>query len=186
MNREQRRASKFKRGAYWAYDATVMATVQEQTKALAAQALKPVIVSRPLEEHETLDLRLLIAQAWESLRTFTGNRGDWALIAQSINDATVRAESISELLQPPLERAAAAMERMRDRHQAGRSLGPDADALQTIPEALAIFDEILLNSSPKQMIDAAIEALRRIDVQIDAQHPRNFTTPTIATTESIL
>lgn len=168
MNREMRRAMQKKRGNYLMYDPAVAATVQEQSKALASRALAPAVISRPLDEHETLNLRLMISESWEALRTFTGTEHDWRLLAESINDATVRAESISELLAEPLARAAAAMTRMRDRFHAGHRLGPDGEGLQSIPEALAIFDEILINSSPKQMMDAAKEAQRRIDAHLAA------------------
>ena len=165
MNRDQRRASKFKRGQYWLTDPQAHSALRDLRKAQAAAVLSPVVISHTITQEEALNLRLHIEQAWESLRTFTGTPTDWGLLADSINDATVRAESISELLAPPLERAAAAMERMRDRHKAGRALGPDADALQCIPEAIAIFDGILLNSSPKQMMDAAYEVQARITKQ---------------------
>lgn len=165
MNREQRRASKFKRGHHWMSDPQTCNALLELRQAQAETVLRPLVISTPIEEAEIVTLRVQIEQAWEALRTFTGTPTDWGLLATSINDATVRAESISELLGTPLERAAAAMERMRDRYHAGHALGPDAEALQSIPEAIAIFDEILINSSPKQMMDAAYEVQARIKKQ---------------------
>ena len=168
MNRQQRRDSHFQRGAWQLFDPTAIAVVKNHFKADAQATLAPAIMSRPLDEAEALNLRLLISAGWDALRTFTGSVADWGLIAQCLNDATVRAETISLLLIVPLNRAAAAMERMRDRHTEGLSLGPDGEGLLSVPEGLAIYDEILIGSSPKQMIDADREALRRSGRQAEA------------------
>lgn len=83
-------------------------------------------------------------------------------LASTVNAALIRAESIDELCLAPLQDAADALRRcdaIRARH--GR-YGFDGPGLQAMAAGLEVCEEIIRNSSPKQMFDAFAESVTRI------------------------
>lgn len=83
-------------------------------------------------------------------------------LASTFNAALIRAESIDELCLAPLQDAADALRRcdaIRARH--GR-YGFDGPGLQAMAAGLEVCEEIIRNSSPKQMFDAFAESVTRI------------------------
>lgn len=162
LNRAQRRAINQRKGTYWHFKKDVMEVISEQASNLAKNALKPAIISRPFEDSEVLALRLSIETAWGSLRAFNATEGAVVLLEQCFQHALIRAESISHELIPSLIAGIAAIDRMRTRAAKGYKLGPDAEALVSVPGAIMIYDEILINSSPLQMDQAKAESERRL------------------------
>jgi hypothetical protein len=82
-------------------------------------------------------------------------------LASTFNAALIRAESIDELCLAPLQDAADALHRcdaIRGRH--GR-YGFDGPGLQAMAAGLEVCEEIIRNSSPKQMFDAFGESIAR-------------------------
>ena len=86
----------------------------------------------------------------------TSQNGVQALntIADALNDTIVRSEAISPYCLEVCKSAAAAMTRCRERHLRTGRYGFDGPAMQEIAAALDLFDEILANSTPAQMIAA--------------------------------
>lgn len=161
LNRAQRRAIQQRKGTYWHHKPEVMQVLNEQYRGLAKFVLNPTVVSRTFDEAELVDLRINIEQSWGLLKRFEGTEGAVALLDQSFRHALVRAESISVTLIADLQAGIDALARMTARASKGHKLGPDAQALLSVPVAMMIYDEILINSSPLQMDQARVEADRR-------------------------
>jgi hypothetical protein len=83
------------------------------------------------------------------------------ILADTINTALIRAEMIDPQIEPLLNKAVEAMQRADDRQAVHGRYGFDGPGLQAIRDALDVYEEILRNSSEKQMVDAENEGRRR-------------------------
>lgn len=117
---------------------------------------------RPFDDGDMTHEHLITRAAFERLRDFAGDEGDFDRVGMILNIGLIRAEAIDPLLVCTMQRAADAMVRMRDRHSHGLRLGFDAAGLQDVPAALDAYEAICDASSPRQMTDAIQEAWRRI------------------------
>ena len=99
------------------------------------------------------------------------------ILADTINTALVRAEAINPAIEPLLNLAVEAMQRADDRQATCGRYGFDGPGLQAIRDALDIYEEILRNSSEKQMIDAEAEGHRRAMRQFREQQQQEDTLP---------
>lgn len=123
------------------------------------------ISSRPFEAEELSSLRLKIELAVDMVIKGEASKEHWDAMAELLNEAAVRSEQIEggkDQLLPTITAAMSALNRAKDRMKAGKSFLLDGEGLKVLPQAIAIYDEILLNSSPKQMMDAAQEVQRRM------------------------
>lgn len=117
---------------------------------------------QPLSKSDLLNIQLPTRMAFESLRTGKGNEQDFHDIAAAINVALVRSESINPLCVLTCQKAQAALLRMIERHNRMGVWGMDGLALQEIPLALDLYDQILALSNPQQLMDAMRETLTRM------------------------
>ena len=154
MNREIRRTAKAKK---------IQPRLRRQIDQQAA--LRLLRQARPPEEGETLDGHLKTRSAYERLRDGGGNTKDFDRLCITLNLSLVRAEHIGNggSLVLALQKALAAMARVKARHLRGLRLGFDAEGLMALPAALDACEILLDASSPLQMKDALREACRRIE-----------------------
>jgi hypothetical protein len=107
---------------------------------------------------------LVVREAFEDLRTGAAARDDgraWDIMAHAVDVATIRCIEIAgndpdkNPMLPIMLAANAALKRIRERRDRTGSWGLDGPALTELPEALDLYQEILMNSSPAQMAKAA-------------------------------
>lgn len=99
------------------------------------------------------------------------------ILADAINSALVRAEAIDPAIEVPLNAAVEAMQRADDRQAVHGHYGFDGPGLQALRTALDVYEEILRNSSEKQMVDAEAEGRRRALRQFREQQQQEDTQP---------
>jgi hypothetical protein len=143
MNREQRRASQFKR------------THRDRNAAVEPSAtLRPILYSRPFDEQESAQLSTEARLAWHHLTHGSGTEPHFDTLAQHLNVCRVMAEKVDPLPASIATRAQLAMQAMKERYQRLGIFGADAEALATVPEALDLYDQFLALSTPLQMTQA--------------------------------
>lgn len=118
---------------------------------------------QPFTPTEQLRLNLPPRVAFESLRTGHGEEGDFHTLAGAVNVAMVRAEVIDLLAEQTAITARDALMRCLQRHQTTGRWGFDGPALQDIPPALDLYEQLLALSTPQQMQDAMTETIRRME-----------------------
>lgn len=126
--------------------------------------LKPIALlndCRPFREGE-VDLDIVkVRGAYERLKDGSADEDDFLLAGLAINMAKVRAMEISEFLADEIEKAQDAMNRCRERYLKHGRFGFDGIGIQAMDYAIEAHDEILVNSTPKQMQMAA-EVVRKV------------------------
>lgn len=118
---------------------------------------------QPFTPTEQLRLNLPPRVAYESLRTGRGEEADFHTLAGAVNVAMVRAETINPLAEQTAITARDALMRCWQRHQASGRWGFDGPALQDLPPALDLYEQLLALSTPQQMQDAMAETIRRME-----------------------
>ena len=151
MNRQQRRASKAKRsiraGGYTA-DHSAIYRLMSRVQPFAAP--------------ELADLLTPVRIAFESFRRGEGEDSDFYTLAAAINVTMIRSESIDPLCVETAQRAQAALMRILARQSRIGRWGIDGQALQDIPPAIDLYEQIMQLSTPLQMADAIRETNARM------------------------
>ncbi len=158
MNRAQRRASTFKRAARYDRNCVEPSAV-----------LKPIIMSRTFDADEAAKISVDTRMAWHRLTHGEGTEADFDLLANTSNIALVRAEALGELAVETVLRAQASILQMQDRYRRTGRFGADAQALQTVPNMLDFYDQLLDHSSPQLMLEALEATVRRMVVLIEGE-----------------
>lgn len=125
--------------------------------------LKPIALlydCRPIEEEETLKDFNRIRAAVERLKDGTADDSDFEAIVLVLMIAGVRALDIDESLIPPIDVAMAAMSRCKRRKATHGRYGFDGVGLQDLLYAIDINEEIVRNSTRKQLMNASDKAQR--------------------------
>lgn len=151
MNRQQRRASVFKRSQY-----------DRNAQYEPSRALAPILWSRPLDKEESALLSNEARLSWHHLTNGTGSELKFDTLAQHMNAAAVVAADIDELLLDVINRAHHALAIMQARYRRTGKFGPDAQSLQDVPPALDALDEILRHATPRQLTDALMTSRRML------------------------
>jgi hypothetical protein len=158
MNRAQRRASTFKRAQRY-----------DRNHVEPSAVLKPIIMSRTFDADEAAKISVDTRMAWHRLTHGEGTEADFDLLANTSNIALVRAEALGELAVETVLRAQASILQMRDRYRRTGRFGADAQALQTVPNMLDFYDQLLDHSSPQLMLEALEATVRRMAVLIEGE-----------------
>ena len=116
----------------------------------------------PFSQEEVTRLALPVRLAYESIRSGMGSEADFDALAIAINDATIRSEAIDALCVQTCQDAQAALLRARARYNRTGRWGFDGIGLQEIPPALELYEAIIANSNPAQMIQAGHEQIARV------------------------
>lgn len=155
MNRAQRRAAQYKRPHH-----------DRNAAVEPAYVLSPALWSRSFDAEEAAKLGNEARMAWHHLTSGSGTERHFDTLAQHINCAAVIAADIDELLLDIIDRAQAGLEMMQARYRRLGKFGPDAIALQNVPEALDAYDEILRHATPRQMTDALQASMRAVRMRL--------------------
>lgn len=152
MNREQRRAARHKRAlrnpARWAANpTTAFAAIADRT---------------PMRTEDAARCSNEVRMAWHHLCHGSGTTDHFDAVASAMNVCLVRSEAIGPDAVEVAIRAQTAMVAMQQRYMRCARLGPDADALATVPVALDLYDQLLQLSSPLQLRAALAETWGRI------------------------
>jgi len=119
----------------------------------------------PPEDHATLVMNR-VRVAFEALKNGTTDIAYFDRLAACINVGLIRSEDIDPLCEQTMLTAIQAMGRVDDifgRHKRYGFHGPD---LETVTDAVNLYEEILRNSTPHQMEAAVEESARRMIVQL--------------------
>ena len=116
----------------------------------------------PFTPAELLALQTPVRVAFEALRTGHGTEPDFHTLAAAVNTALIRSEAIDPLCVETCQRAQAALLGMLGRFNRCGKWGVDHHALQDIPPALDLHEQLLELSTPLQMMTAMRETLARM------------------------
>lgn len=108
-------------------------------------------------------LELPIRVSFEAMRLGRGSQSDYQDLADAINVAMVRAESIDPVAELMVLRARDAMMRLLERFTRTGRWGFDGPAIVEVGDAVEFHEQLLRLSTPQQMIDALREVYRRCD-----------------------
>ena len=120
----------------------------------------------PFTESEQHQLNVPVKLAFEKLRTGIGADDDFHTLAAAINVAMIRCEDIDPMAEITACNARDALVRCLARHATTGRWGFDGPALQDIPPAIDLHEQLLGLSTPLEMADAMKEAIRRMDAGI--------------------
>jgi hypothetical protein len=125
----------------------------------------PRLIARlePFTSAELLALQTPVRVAFESLRTGSGTEPDFHTLAAAVNTSLIRSEAIDPLCVETCQRAQAALLGMLGRFKRLGAWGVDHHALQDIPPALDLHEQLLELSTPLQMANAMQETLQRMN-----------------------
>lgn len=118
---------------------------------------------QPFTDAEQIQLNTPVRLAFEKLRTGAGTEGDFHTLAAAINVAMIRAETIDPMAEQTAIAARDALQRCWQRHATHGKWGFDGTALQDLPPAIDLHEQLIALSTPLQMADAMKEAIRRVD-----------------------
>lgn len=116
----------------------------------------------PFTEPEQSQLTLPIRTAYERLRTGVGAAQDFHDLAGAINLTMVRCEAIDPMAEITAIDARDAMMRCWQRHLNTGKWGFDGPALQALPPAIDLHEQLVRLSTPLQMAQAMQETIRRM------------------------
>ena len=116
----------------------------------------------PYTDQDVVKLALPARMAFEAIKTGTGTTDDFDELAVSVNSTMVRSESIDELCVQTCIIAQEALLRCKQRYLRTGRFGWDGLALQQVPPALDLHEEVMANSTPHQMTVALKEQYSRI------------------------
>ena len=144
MNRQQRRASKFKR-EQWDRNAVLAHPSASLNRVRLAQSYTP---------EDAMRLELMARTSWHSLVSGRGTEEDFDVLGGMINVGLVLAKDIDELVVDVFDRAIGSMQEMQARYNRLGRFGADAQALQNVPEALDLLAQLYANITPLQATEA--------------------------------
>lgn len=151
MNRQQRRASRFKREQW-----------DRNRQADPAASLNPIAWSRDFNTEEAATFSNEARLAWHHITHGSGTTDHFDTLAHMANVLVVRAEQIDPTAEELATRAQQALVAMKSRYLRVGRMGADAAALEHLPRALDMYDQLLRLSTPLQMTHALRETLARM------------------------
>jgi hypothetical protein len=110
---------------------------------------------------ELTRLQIPIRVSFEAIKSGRGTHSDYQDLADAINCAMIRAESIDPMAESMVLRARDAMLRVLDRFRRTNRWGFDGPAITEVEDAVEFHEQLLRLSTPQQMIDAMKEVHRR-------------------------
>ncbi|MGU3628115.1 hypothetical protein [Comamonas sp. C24C] len=116
---------------------------------------------RPYEANEILGDLMKIEESYGRIQNGTATPKDADKVSIAINLAKLRALDIDHGLADMVEAGQDAMRRCLARYEEHKRLILDGPGMQDVRQALDIHEEILRNSTPKQMMDA-MDTMRRL------------------------
>ena len=145
MNREQRRAAKYKRGQRWD---------RNQVMSKPEAAMTAIKLRKEYSADDFARLSRQARLAWYKLSNGMGTQDDYDMLGGNLNCVSVIVEQVDPMQHSLVLRAMQGMVRMRDRYERLGKFGADADLLQDMPVALDITDDVLSQATPETMLKA--------------------------------
>ena len=124
--------------------------------------LDAITACQPFPEAEVTRILLKVHDAFVHLRTGGADPEMFDRIAAVLNVGMVRSESIGQEGVEAFKAAQAALMEADRFFGAHRRFGFTGPGLQAMKDAIALYEEILKASTPRQMADAQAECMRRI------------------------
>lgn len=118
---------------------------------------------QPFDAEEQLTLALPPRLAFESIRDGKASHPDFDTLAGVVDVAMVRCEEIGQEGVDLCKDAQACLLETKARYERTGRWGFDYRALQAIPPAIDLHEQLLELSTPKQMMDAMREVVRRMN-----------------------
>lgn len=118
---------------------------------------------RPFDAAEQMALALPPRVAFQSVRDGKGSDSDFDTLAAVVNVAMVRCEEIGQEGVELCQEAQASLMEVKARHERTGHWGFDYRALQAIPTAIELHEQLLELSTPRQMMDAMREVVKRMN-----------------------
>ena len=115
----------------------------------------------PFTAAELLRLELPVRLSFEALRTGQGTESDFHDLCAIINTAMVRSEAVSPLCEMTAIAARDALIRSWHRFNRTGRLGFDGPALLEVDAGISLYEQLVRNSTPVQMIEALREVMAR-------------------------
>jgi hypothetical protein len=125
--------------------------------------LRLIAETKLFDEVELRTLSLPPRAAYDAIRVGRAREGDFDTLAAVVNVSLIRCESIGQEGVDLCTDAQEALLRIKERHQRTGRWGVDHIAIQAIPPVLDLHEQLLALSTPKQMMDAMKEVLRRMN-----------------------
>lgn len=156
MNRAERRAaSKAGRRGQGRSSRRVVLNAVDVTVARHQDARPQSVVGLMLELHECFD----------ALKNGSSDDELFDRLASSMNTALIRAESIGQEAVDVILAAHTAMNECRDIYMRHGRFGFTGTGLQAMAEGLELYQQIVSLSTPRQILEAADQAHRRVIAQ---------------------
>ena len=118
---------------------------------------------QPFTEDEQARLTTPARLSFEKLRTGVAEEGDFHVLAACVNVTMILSEKIDPLAERVAVDARDGMLRMWQRFQRTGQLGFDGPALQDLPPALDLHDQLMGLLTPLQVSEAVQEIQQRIE-----------------------
>ena len=118
---------------------------------------------KPFDQAEQMSLALPPRLAFQSIKDGRGVESDFDTLAAVVNVAMVRCEEIGQPGVELCQEAQACLMDMKVRQARTGRWGFDYRALQAIPPAIDLHEQLLELSTPKQMMDAMREVVKRMN-----------------------
>lgn len=122
--------------------------------------------SQPFSEAAKTELKTKVWMAWAAFKAGSAKHDDFDLLAATANVSLIRAEAIGQQAVILCKDAQSALMDIRERHDRLGKFGIDAKSLDTLPDLLDFYCELIDNSTPRQMADAVEVAFQRLNKQI--------------------
>jgi len=125
-----------------------------------------IVASRPTEPEVATETMAKLYSAFADMKAGGSDGETFDRLASAVNVGMIRAEEIDPVCVQPMLAARDALihaDEIMGRH---RRYGFDGPGLQAMAAGLEVYEEILRNSTPNQMAEAARESRRRMQRQV--------------------
>lgn len=124
--------------------------------------LDAITACQPFPEAEITRILLKVHDAFVHLRTGGTDPDKFDRMAAVLNVGMVRSEGIGQAGVEVFKAAQEALMRCDEFYGTHRRFGFTGPGLQAMKDAIALYEELLKASTPRQMADAQAECMRRV------------------------
>lgn len=124
--------------------------------------LDAITACQPFQQAEVTRILLKVHTAFDSLSKGGSDVDQFDRMAAVLNVGLIRSESIGQGAVDMFKRAQAALMECDDLFGRHRKFGFTGPGLEAMKDAIALYEQLLKNSTPRQMHDAQLECVRRV------------------------
>jgi len=118
---------------------------------------------KPFDQAERTNLSLPVRMAYEAVKSGRGDENDMDTLAAIVNVSLIRCEQEYPDYIDVCKEAQQAVMHIKDRYLKSGKLGMSGQDMQDLLPVLDLHEQLIELSTPKQMMDAMKEVLKRID-----------------------